>query len=122
MEQFVSPDRSLSLCRRLCYAAGHFLNDLCASMWFTYLLVYLHSVLGLRSTYAGVMLLIGQIADGVCTPLVGYESDRTPGVLGYGKRKTWHLLGKCQTVFPMSLESHANLIQVKVQYSISIEI
>ncbi|KAL7396201.1 hypothetical protein ABVT39_002011 [Epinephelus coioides] len=91
MEQFVPADRSLSVCRRLCYAAGHFLNDLCASMWFTYLLVYLHSVLGFQSTYAGVMLLIGQIADGVCTPLVGYESDRTPCF--YGRRKTWHLLG-----------------------------
>ncbi|XP_070765427.1 major facilitator superfamily domain containing 12b [Enoplosus armatus] len=91
MEHFVPADRSLSVCRRVCYAAGHFLNDLCASMWFTYLLVYLHSVLGFQSTYAGVMLLIGQIADGVCTPLVGYESDRTPGI--YGKRKTWHLLG-----------------------------
>uniref|UniRef100_A0A671XXK2 Major facilitator superfamily domain containing 12 n=1 Tax=Sparus aurata TaxID=8175 RepID=A0A671XXK2_SPAAU len=77
---------------RLCYAAGHFLNDLCASMWFTYLLVYLHSVLGFESTYAGVLLLIGQIADGVCTPLVEYESDKTPGI-SCGKRKTWHLLG-----------------------------
>ncbi|XP_041791637.1 major facilitator superfamily domain-containing protein 12 [Chelmon rostratus] len=91
MEQFVPADRSLTVCRRVCYAAGHFLNDLCASMWFTYLLVYLHSVLGFQSTYAGVMLLIGQIADGVCTPLVGYESDRTTGI--YGKRKSWHLLG-----------------------------
>lgn len=91
MEQFVPAVRSLSVCRRLCYAVGHFLNDLCASMWFTYLLVYLHSVLGFQSTYAGVMLLIGQIADGVCTPLVGYESDRTAGICG--KRKTWHLLG-----------------------------
>ncbi|XP_049443452.1 major facilitator superfamily domain-containing protein 12 [Epinephelus fuscoguttatus] len=91
MEQFVPADRSLSVCRRLCYAVGHFLNDLCASMWFTYLLVYLHSVLGFQSRYAGVMLLIGQIADGVCTPLVGYESDRTPCF--YGRRKTWHLLG-----------------------------
>ncbi|XP_049910383.1 major facilitator superfamily domain-containing protein 12 [Epinephelus moara] len=91
MEQFVPADRSLSVCRRLCYAAGHFLNDLCASMWFTYLLVYMHSVLGFQSTYAGVMLLIGQIADGVYTPLVGYESDRTPCF--YGRRKTWHLLG-----------------------------
>ncbi|XP_056233988.1 major facilitator superfamily domain-containing protein 12 [Seriola aureovittata] len=93
MEQFVSANRSLSVYQRLCYAVGHFLNDLCASMWFTYLLVYFHSVLGFQSTYAGVLLLIGQIADGVCTPLVGYESDRTAGVLGYGKRKTWHLLG-----------------------------
>ncbi|XP_035811969.2 major facilitator superfamily domain-containing protein 12 [Amphiprion ocellaris] len=93
MEQFVPADRSLSVCGRLCYAAGHFLNDLCASVWFTYLLVYLHSVLGLQSSSAGVMLLIGQIADGVCTPLVGYESDRTEGILRHGKRKTWHLLG-----------------------------
>ncbi|XP_028260156.1 major facilitator superfamily domain-containing protein 12 [Parambassis ranga] len=61
-------------------------------MWFTYFLVYLHSVLGFQSTYAGVLLLIGQVADGVCTPLVGYQSDRTAGVLRC-KRKTWHLLG-----------------------------
>ncbi|XP_032382107.1 major facilitator superfamily domain-containing protein 12 [Etheostoma spectabile] len=92
MEHFVPADRSLSVCRRLCYAAGHFLNDLCASMWFTYLLVYLHSVLGFRSTYAGVLLLIGQIADGVCTPLVGYEPDRI--ACFDGKKKSWHLLGK----------------------------
>ncbi|XP_031164286.1 major facilitator superfamily domain-containing protein 12 isoform X1 [Sander lucioperca] len=91
MEQFVRAERSLAVCRRLCYAAGHFLNDLCASMWFTYLLVYLHSVLGFQSTYAGVLLLIGQIADGVCTPLVGYGSDRIASI--YGKRKSWHLLG-----------------------------
>ncbi|KAM7409699.1 hypothetical protein PAMA_001271 [Pampus argenteus] len=91
MEQSVPA--SLPFFRRLCYAAGHFLNDLCASMWFTYLLVYLHSVLGFQSTYAGVLLLIGQIADGVCTPLIGYESDRTQGSVRHGKRKRWHLLG-----------------------------
>ncbi|XP_034002741.1 major facilitator superfamily domain-containing protein 12 isoform X3 [Trematomus bernacchii] len=91
MEQFVPAGRSLSACRRVCFAAGHFLNDLCSSMWFTYLLVYLHSVLGFRSTYAGVLLLIGQIADGVSTPLVGYQSDKTSCF--YGKRKTWHLFG-----------------------------
>lgn len=89
MEQSVSADRSLPVFRRICYAVGHFLNDLCSSMWFTYLLVYFHNVLGFQSTAAGVLLLIGQIADGVCTPVVGYESDRTPG-----RRKTWHLLGK----------------------------
>uniref|UniRef100_A0A7N6F798 Major facilitator superfamily domain containing 12 n=1 Tax=Anabas testudineus TaxID=64144 RepID=A0A7N6F798_ANATE len=92
-QSFVPAGRSLSVCRRLCYASGHFLNDLCASMWFTYLLVYLHSVLGLRSTYAGVLLLIGQIADGVCTPVIGYESDRASDGPRHGKRKTWHLLG-----------------------------
>lgn len=86
-------ERSLPFCRRISYAAGHFLNDLCASMWFTYLLVYYHSVLGFQNTNAGVLLLAGQIADGICTPLIGYESDRTPGCGSYGKRKTWHLVG-----------------------------
>nr|XP_040027322.1 major facilitator superfamily domain-containing protein 12-like [Gasterosteus aculeatus aculeatus] len=87
------PERSLSVPRTLSYAVGHVLNDLCASMWFTYLLVFYHSVLGFQNTNAGVLLLVGQIADGVCTPLIGYESDRTPGCGNYGKRKTWHLVG-----------------------------
>lgn len=43
---------------------------------------------------AGVLLLVGQIADAICTPLIGYESDRTPGCGNYGKRKTWHLVGE----------------------------
>ncbi|XP_054452421.1 major facilitator superfamily domain-containing protein 12a [Anoplopoma fimbria] len=86
-------ERSLPVLKKLSYAVGHFLNDLCASMWFTYLLVFYHSVLGFENTNAGVMLLVGQIADGICTPLIGYESDRTPGCGNYGKRKTWHLVG-----------------------------
>lgn len=85
---------NLPIKKRLCYAVGHFLNDLCASMWFTYLLVYYHTVLGFLDTYAGILLLIGQIADGICTPLIGYESDRVAGCGSYGKRKTWHLVGK----------------------------
>ncbi|XP_034039097.1 major facilitator superfamily domain-containing protein 12-like [Thalassophryne amazonica] len=92
------PERSLAVCRRICYATGHFLNDLCASMWFTYLLVFYHSVLGFQNTSAGVLLLVGQIADGVCTPLIGYESDRTSGCRNYGKRKTWHLVGTLSVV------------------------
>ncbi|XP_066518087.1 major facilitator superfamily domain-containing protein 12a [Hoplias malabaricus] len=87
------PDSSLTMPQRLFYAVGHFLNDLCASMWFTYLLVFYHSVLGFKNNNAGVLLLVGQIADGVCTPLIGYESDRTSGCGAYGKRKTWHLIG-----------------------------
>ncbi|XP_028284264.1 major facilitator superfamily domain-containing protein 12-like [Parambassis ranga] len=91
-------ERSLPALRKLCYAVGHFLNDLCASMWFTYLLVFYHSVLGFENTNAGVLLLVGQIADGICTPLIGYESDRTPGCGNYGKRKTWHLVGSLSVV------------------------
>lgn len=90
-----TPPRPLSLVARLSYAVGHFLNDLCASMWFTYLLLYLHSVRAYSSRGAGLLLLLGQVADGLCTPLVGYEADRAAGRCArYGPRKAWHLVGK----------------------------
>ncbi len=38
------PKSSLSHCQRFCYGVGHVLNDLAASMWFSYLLVFLHNV------------------------------------------------------------------------------
>jgi len=34
----------LSMRQKLSYGVGHVLNDLCASMWFSYLLVFLHEV------------------------------------------------------------------------------
>uniref|UniRef100_A0A8D0AS64 Major facilitator superfamily domain containing 12a n=1 Tax=Sander lucioperca TaxID=283035 RepID=A0A8D0AS64_SANLU len=48
--------------------------------------------------YLCVLLLLSQIADGICTPLIGYKSDRTPGCGNYGKRKTWHLVGTLSVV------------------------
>lgn len=66
--------KSLSVFRRLSYAVGHFLNDLCASMWFTYLLVFYHSVLGLQNTYAGVSVLCG--CDGQVSGFSVFQSKR----------------------------------------------
>ncbi|XP_008835255.1 major facilitator superfamily domain-containing protein 12 isoform X2 [Nannospalax galili] len=86
------PPRSLSPASRLSFAVGHFLNDLCAAMWFTYLLLYLHSVRGYSSRGAGLLLLLGQAADGLCTPIVGYEADRA-APSSCGPRKAWHLAG-----------------------------
>lgn len=85
---------ALPLRARLSFAAGHFLNDLCASLWFTYLLLYLHAVLGYSHGLAGGLLLAGQVADGLCTPLLGYEADRSTGCGRYGRRKSWHLAGE----------------------------
>lgn len=87
------PPRTLSLAARLSFAVGHFLNDLCAGMWFTYLLLFLHSVRGYSSRGAGLLLLLGQAADGLCTPLVGYEADRA-SCARCGPRKAWHLAGE----------------------------
>lgn len=90
----VTVAEALPLRARLSFAAGHFLNDLCASLWFTYLLLYLHAVLGYSHRLAGGLLLAGQVADGLCTPLLGYEADRSAGCGRYGRRKSWHLAGK----------------------------
>ncbi|XP_076054746.1 major facilitator superfamily domain-containing protein 12-like isoform X2 [Oratosquilla oratoria] len=87
---------TLSLRLRAGFGFGHVLNDLCSALWFTYLLVYFHHVLLFDNTYAGLVLLIGQIADGLATPFVGRESDRqddTAFCSKYGKRKVWHFAG-----------------------------
>ncbi|TRY78511.1 hypothetical protein TCAL_08125 [Tigriopus californicus] len=78
------------------YALGHVLNDLCSSMWFTYLLLYFHKVIRFDNFYSGVVLFTGQMADGLATPFVGYFSDQGDDLTlchKYGKRKSWHLVG-----------------------------
>lgn len=85
----------LPISLKLAYGIGHVLNDICASMWFTYLLVYFHLVLGFDGTLAGLILLIGQIADALATPFIGFHSDKRDDLwlCKYGRRKTWHLIG-----------------------------
>jgi len=78
------------------YGVGHVLNDLCASMWFTYLLLFFQKVLYFNRTNSGLILLIGQLADGISTTVVGLLSNKTKNLLfcrKYGTQKSWHLLG-----------------------------
>ncbi|KER29532.1 hypothetical protein T265_13341 [Opisthorchis viverrini] len=71
-----SDDMPLPWRVRLSYAVGHVLNDLCASVWFTYTLVFFKFGVGFPTTLAGSVVLIGQVADGLATPVVGLLSDR----------------------------------------------
>lgn len=41
------------------YAVGHFGNDLCAAAWFTYVLYYVKTVIGLDSVTAAFVMLSG---------------------------------------------------------------
>lgn len=82
--------------RRLTFGVGHFFNDMCASMWFSYLIVFYHFVLGIDNSLAGTFLLIGQIADACATPVIGYLCDNTRS--RYGRRKIWHLAGTAMVV------------------------
>ncbi|KRX21379.1 Major facilitator superfamily domain-containing protein 12, partial [Trichinella nelsoni] len=84
------------LWRRLAFGFGHVYNDLCASMWFSFLLVFLRKALLFTAPAAGSIFLIGQIADAISTPAVGFESDRLNVplfCLKYGRRKFLHLIG-----------------------------
>lgn len=89
-------DISTSLSKQLAYGIGHVLNDVCASLWFTYFLVFFHLVLEFSASQAGYLMLIGQIVDALATPFIGYHSDHTNNFLSakYGRRKLWHLFGK----------------------------
>ncbi|XP_050422444.1 major facilitator superfamily domain-containing protein 12-like isoform X2 [Adelges cooleyi] len=79
----------------LSYGVGHVLNDLVASMWFTYALVFYHYVIQLSSINAGAVVLVGQLTDAVATAAIGVLSDNVSfGCIDrYGRRKAWHLFG-----------------------------
>ncbi|VDL71206.1 unnamed protein product [Nippostrongylus brasiliensis] len=89
-------DHDIEWWKKFGYGVGHFYNDLCASMWFTYLMIYLEKVLRFRSSHAGLLMLIGQVTDAVSTPLVGIASDSSmlPKFFDkIGRRISWHIIG-----------------------------
>lgn len=73
------------------YAVGHFSNDLCAAAWFTYVLYFVKEVVKLDPVIAASVMLSGQIADGLTTPIVGLFSDKTKTRIG--KRMPWFIFG-----------------------------
>ena len=84
--------------QQLTYGVGHIFNDLCASVWFSYLLIYFHDVIHFDNVLAGYIMLVGQIADALATPFIGFEIDQTNGCCKYGKRKSWHIVGEYQSI------------------------
>ncbi|KAK5639425.1 hypothetical protein RI129_011917 [Pyrocoelia pectoralis] len=76
-----------SCMQKLSFGLGHVYNDLCAAVWFSYTLFYLQVVLQLESATAGTLIMLGQVADAVATPIIGWAIDKT-GVL-----KVWHFAG-----------------------------
>ena len=84
----------LSWKTKAAFALGHMFNDMTVSIWFSYTLIYF--VYRLPGALAGQLLLMGQIADAVCSPLVGLASDYfafTWPFNKFGRRKTWHFFG-----------------------------
>ncbi|XP_047024303.1 major facilitator superfamily domain-containing protein 12-like isoform X1 [Helicoverpa zea] len=73
--------------QHLLFGLGHVYNDLCAAMWFSYMMLFFQAVLDMRAVVAGAMLLLGQVIDALATPVVGVLADR------FGSLKAWHLTG-----------------------------
>ena len=83
----------LPYAQKFSHSVGHIFNDLAASAWFSYLIIFLTKIAGLSNASAGLVILLGQITDAIFTPIIGFLNDRT--VNRYGRRKTWHLVGTC---------------------------
>ena len=80
----------LGIVTRLGYGTGHVLNDMTVTMWFSYFLLFLHNVIRSSNTTAGLIIMAGQVVDGISSILVGMLSDKDFDIwiyLHYGKRK-----------------------------------
>ena len=60
------------------YTLGHVLNDMTASIWFTYVLVFMEKQVNMSETNAGVVFLTGQFVDAIFNPLSGIIIDALP--------------------------------------------
>ena len=85
----------LGIVTRLGYGTGHVLNDMTATIWLSYFLLFFHNVIQSSNTNAGLILMAGQVVDGIASILVGILSDKDFDIwiyLHYGKRKVMNFI------------------------------
>lgn len=87
---------TLSFFAKVGYGFGHVYNDLCATIWFSYTLLFLKDVLEMP-TEAGSYMMLGQITDAIFSAIVGYLTD------SYSTKRNWHIMGTIAVAisFPM---------------------
>ncbi|PSF38869.1 MFS transporter [Aphanothece hegewaldii CCALA 016] len=81
----------LQITTKLAYGTGDFGPAITANILVFYLLFFLTEVAGLSPGRAGLVLMIGKIADAINDPFIGVLSDRTQSK--WGRRLPWMLLG-----------------------------
>lgn len=79
---------TLPLLTKIGFGLGHIYNDLCAGVWFSYTLLFMQGALKMPGTEAGSLMMLGQVGDALCTPIVGFLVDR------FSTKQRWHILGK----------------------------
>ncbi|CAH8551771.1 unnamed protein product [Schistosoma rodhaini] len=61
---------------KIAYGTGQMLKDLVAGVISIFYIIFYENCISLSSSQVGALLLCGQIANGLATPLIGYLSDR----------------------------------------------
>ena len=92
------PPATITPFRKFAYGVGHVFNDLFSNMWFSYLVLFYHKVILLSSTNAGTLVLVGQVANALATPCVGFVCDKIN--VRYGRMKLCHLVGTIMVAVP----------------------
>ena len=72
--------------------AYHIVNDIFASLWFAELLLYYQKIMKPGSMNAGLILLVGQLSNGIAIVVVGtlyHKKIDMKGCVKYGKRKAF---------------------------------
>jgi len=80
---------------RLSCGVGNVFNDLYRQLLMSFEILFFMHVVQLSASQAGLIVLIGQIADATISPLTGYLGDRVNVPLlssRIGRRKSWHLV------------------------------
>ncbi|MDR2743351.1 MAG: MFS transporter [Treponema sp.] len=94
--------------RTLGYASGIITESLIYNMYFTYYLVFLTSVAGLKPALAGTVSLISVFLDALADPVLGFLSDRP----GADKRRFM-----ARALFPLALSSVAAFVTFPAEIS-----
>ena len=72
------------------YGFGHICNDIFATLQASYAILFYQNVLHMEKSNAGMIYLIGQIADAFTSPIIGILSDLDLDIWlcrTYGRRK-----------------------------------
>lgn len=88
---------TLKIIEKFGFSLGHVYNDLAAGVWFSYTLLFFQGVLNMSGVVAGALVMLGQVGDAICTPIVGIITDK------FGTKRKWHMFGTFLTLitFPM---------------------
>ncbi|KAL9987823.1 hypothetical protein ACROYT_G002191 [Oculina patagonica] len=93
---------------RLSCGVGNVFNDLYRQLLLSFEILFFMKVVQVSASQTGLIILIGQIADALISPLTGYLGDRVNVPLlssKIGRRKSWHLVATVlmAIVFPLLL-------------------